>query len=601
MPDTPDTNNAIPLTDPSQRVPIFHPVLLALYPVMGLYAHNQDKIEPSALVRPIVVLAVGIFLLYRALRFVYNTRYKAGVATSILVVALFSGWHILMFAMGATLYYVAGMSNAVYLSAFFLVALAAVGGAVWWSRRIGLRTFRWAYFVAGYLVLVFLLAELVLARQFARGPSWYMAVFVMTTIGMLTWVNLASRPFRRMTLSLNWFGAILLGLSLLNIMYNRPAPVSFTPPTPLAEEVPAERGDKPLPDIYFLVFGGHGRADIHLDAYGYNEQFFIENMKEMGFQYVPYSAANYPNTLLSLASCLNMDYLQPMYHGTAPGVPPNEIIEFYHNNRVFDMLRRQGYKLVVTAQGSEILEPRDSVDEVIQPVRDLSEFEIVLLESSVLSPIAEWVHSLWYGSDAELRNVIERGRIYQVLDRIEELPAEESEQPRFVYTFVPIPEAPFLFDREGNWPKTILTRTYAGRFEMIGTRDEYRKAYNEQLTFTNELIEKICKRIVTDSKRPAVIIVASAHGPGSSLAAVSGETMDLRERFVNMVLLRIPDECAMAPEEPVQQLTLVNLFRTVFNRVFGSAYPLLPNEAYMLTNGPAYSFERLGTGLNTAK
>lgn len=580
---------------PAATTPVLHPFLLALYPVLGLYAHNEDKIPFDALFRPVIVLMIGVYAVYRLLRFVYPTRYKAGAATAILALALFSAWHIMNHAMTLVLPAAAGRSNALYLSLFAVSAFAGVAGAVWWARRAGMAPRLFAALAAAAFGAVYVLADGVFRIPFGRGPAWFMAVFAVVTAALLLWVYFSQRGFRRITISLNGFGLVLLGLSALNVLYNRPDQIPFSPPMPLPEAAePAERGDAPLPDVYFLVFGGHGRADIHRDMYGYNDSAFLESMTALGFHHVPFSAANYPNTLLSLASCLNMDYLERMYPGGERSVPPHEVTELYHNNRVFDYLRRKGYRLVVTAQGSEILEPRDSVDVIVRPVRALTEFEIVLLESSALAPIAELVHRLFYGSDAELRHVIERGRVYQVLDRVQELSAEPSDAPRFVFSIVPIPEAPFLFGADGEWPGSTLARTYAGRTEITGSLADYRKAYAAQLAFTHELITRMCARIIESSERPAVIVVASAHGPGASLATSAIGAEALRERFLNLMLVRIPEEVRAAETADMDRLTLVNLFRAVFNSVYGAGFPLLPDQAFMLTPGPAYSFERLG-------
>ena len=63
------------------------------------------------------------------------------------------------------------------------------------------------------------------------------------------------------------------------------------------------------PDIYYIVLDGYGREDILNEYYAYDNSEFLENLAKRGFA-VPHQArSNYPKTVLSISSTLNMDYI----------------------------------------------------------------------------------------------------------------------------------------------------------------------------------------------------------------------------------------------------------------------------------------------------
>jgi len=66
------------------------------------------------------------------------------------------------------------------------------------------------------------------------------------------------------------------------------------------------------PDICYIILDGYGRADMLQSVYGFDNSEFINALEQRGLVVENGSQSYYPRTILSLASSLNMQYLDTM-------------------------------------------------------------------------------------------------------------------------------------------------------------------------------------------------------------------------------------------------------------------------------------------------
>lgn len=501
---------------------VIHPVLLALYPVLGLYAHNADKTPVDALLRPCAVFAGLALCLWLILWPIVRNRYKAGFAASVLVVGCLSGWNVLEQT-------IAGVPEQ----------------AIWWLIGI-------------YLVFLGVVVAFVLHYE---GDSL------------------------RITRAANWFGLILVLLSLANILVHRPIPRTSLPPAAPFEAAGntavQNSGDKQWPDIYFIVLRGYARSDVLSAMYGYNNLPLIESIAEKGFTCASESTVNYPSTLLSLTSCLNMDYLQDLIPRPAlDSEDLRDVVDLYHNNRVYDFLKRQGYTLTVFSPGIELLEPRANVDMRLRSRVALGEFEMVLLNTTAFARLIEAARYLRGKPLGDWRHVFDRKRFFYTFDALAELAKEPSDTPRFIFVYFRIPEPPFVFRRDGKSTTSERAPSHIAREMFRGTRQEYKKLYVDQLHFTSRLLQNTLNAIVDKATRPPVILVVSDHGPGAEYNPEDIAVTNANERFANLTLTYFPEDQLARPIEVDESLSLVNLFRITLNGVFGLTIPAKADMAY---------------------
>lgn len=67
--------------------------------------------------------------------------------------------------------------------------------------------------------------------------------------------------------------------------------------------------DCPKPDIYFIIADEYVGNTTLKDKFGFDNSGFMNDLATRGFHTIPYSSSNYNFTPYSVASTLNMDYL----------------------------------------------------------------------------------------------------------------------------------------------------------------------------------------------------------------------------------------------------------------------------------------------------
>jgi hypothetical protein len=63
------------------------------------------------------------------------------------------------------------------------------------------------------------------------------------------------------------------------------------------------------PDIFYIILDGYAREDVLEKLYQYDNSQFVNDLQRKGFFVASLSRANYIQTLLSLSSSLNLQYL----------------------------------------------------------------------------------------------------------------------------------------------------------------------------------------------------------------------------------------------------------------------------------------------------
>lgn len=307
------------------RASVFHPLLFALYPILFLFAQNQQQgVRPSELVQPLLLALAASALLFALLSLVLRNPARAALLTT-LFVALF-------FAYGHVRHALAGvLPDGVLLAAWGGIAVAGIA-------------------------LVFLIGRLVMR------------------------VNLGLTVLAAVLLAFNFvtIGSYQLG------RLGRPAGALARVPDASADpstNVGAQ------PDIYYLVFDRYGSDAVLEEFYDFDNSPFLAALEERGFYVAPDSKANYPSTAPSLGAILNMDYVSPeALEARAAG--GNDWTPYYElvsgDSAVEDGLHARGYTYVHLGAWWEPSATNSAADASLR-YEDVSEFSTVLQDSTLLT------------------------------------------------------------------------------------------------------------------------------------------------------------------------------------------------------------------------
>jgi hypothetical protein len=491
-------------------IPI-HPFLLAAYPVLFLYAQNVDL---TPLIDALGPLAVGLFvslLLFLTFYGALRDPAKAGLLLSACVLLFFSYGHVVDVLENFGL----GTGDSVIRPDFVLLPV--------WVLLLA---------VAAYFI--------VKTRDELRTPTNLLnvvsAVLVLLSLGSIVSYEVGRRAL---------------------LASQRDA----APETGARE--PATAGQ--LPDIYYIILDAYTSQDVLEEIWEYDNSAFIDFLTDNGFYVVPDGHSNYPITFLSLASSLNMEYLNYLSDtlgadGTDRSIP-NEMIQ---DSEVVRFLKSQGYKFVhfQTGWGPTARNPHADRD-----VRcgNVNEFTEVLVRTTLLRPLADRLIS------HDRREVV-----LCMFDTLAEV-QHTVEGPRFVFAHILVPHPPFLFGPHGEAINTD---------PALRTKD-WSKYYLGQLQFVNMEVEELVERLLSEAEIPPMIIFQGDHG--SKLLRESDEPSPetLEERLGILNAYHLPDG---GERFLYDSITPVNTFRVLLTAYFGADYEPLEDRSYFCRLKQPYDF-----------
>jgi hypothetical protein len=395
---------------------------------------------------------------------------------------------------------------------------------------------------------------------------------------------LPRREFAGLTVFLNLASLALVAINLVTgvpaLLRSRTASLSATRPatTPAAG----------MPDIYYIILDGYARADILDSVYHYDNSGFISWLEQKDFRVGARSRSNYSQTYLSLASSLNMAYLDSMARTLGPESDNRSaLLHMIGDSRVVKELRKHGYTIASFVSGYTGTDLANA-DIHFGPRWALSEFQNVLISTTALPLILDRVLKR---SQSDLHR-------QRILYAFEHLPdAARLKHPVFVFCHILSPHPPFVFGAQGEKtePQRYFTMTEGGSYQTVDRariRAEYVEKYRAQLQFINAQAKTAIERILAASPRPPVIILQADHGPGSVLNWDDPEPDELSERFAILNAYHIPVQSPIANRQsPIpESLSPVNSFRLLFDQLFATDFGRLTDKSWFSTIAKPWRF-----------
>ncbi|CAN5602535.1 hypothetical protein BH10CYA1_BH10CYA1_11550 [soil metagenome] len=313
-----------------------------------------------------------------------------------------------------------------------------------------------------------------------------------------------------------------------------------------------------LPDIYYVIVDAFANADALKKVYGYDNQSFIQSLRNKGFYVANRSTSNYDRTALSIPSSLNMQYLDQV--SQVLGRDSTSVaVEFrlMQKNRIAHLLKRMGYKFVNVSSG---FSPTNHIDFAEVNVDGCigNTFYTAILLSGVFAPLEKHANFL-AGKFAENRLLAIKN-----IDQIERI-----DGPKFVLIHTMITHPPFIFDQSGgirSLPANLLNEGY-----------ENKDGYLAQLKFAEQQIQLLVDHLLSRPGYQPIIVLQSDHGPASNPRSKLDDFINERMKILNAYYLPGPP----IGDTVYQTITPVNSFRVIFNRYFKTKFPLLKDESYI--------------------
>jgi len=510
---------------------VLHPLVFAIVPIVSLAAHNAQEIDPLAMIRAVVLLIIAsLFALFGLQRWIPDKQ-RCAMLCSLFLLLFFSYGHV---------YY-----GLVTQSSFNIFS------------RLGLIGNHWL--LAGVWMLLFVVIVIGILRS---RWDWESAGRLMTVVALVS------------------LFLPLVQLVRFEFMRIRPWPMPLS-----IEASPAEVIADSEPDIYYIILDGYGRADVLDELYGFDNQPFLDFLTAQGFFIADQSQSNYVQTSLSLASSLNMEYLDTLLSTSDAGENPRlALMRMIRSNLVCDFLEKRGYQIVAFETGYRPT-GLNHVDRFFTAPRDaVNPLEGLLLETSALPAVQALASKLgvppYYPGYQSHRDLVR-----YLLDSIPE--TVDLPGPKFVFAHIVIPHPPFIFGPDGEEISHDFRFNFMDGDAYPGTREAYRTGYRDQLAYLNSRLEDLIRSILADSAQPPIIILQGDHGPGMQLDYESAANTNMQERFGIFNVYLLP---GFPPDQFSPAVRPVNSFRLIFRYYFGAELPLLPNHSYYSTWSQPFDF-----------
>jgi len=321
-----------------------------------------------------------------------------------------------------------------------------------------------------------------------------------------------------------------------------------------------------LPDIYYIVLDRYASMNTLEEIYNFDNSEFIDYLVNRGFYVASESRCNYPTTYMSLASSLNMEYLNYLTDKVGEESTDKTVVyRMLENYKVWRFLKSKGYKFVHFGTWWNPTSKNKYADMNFNRLL-IPEFSMILYKTTMFYPIGAA-----FGFDAQKE---QWKRVLYKFDKLLEMPNIKG--PTFVFAHFLLPHDPFVFDRNGN---------FVTRFEQKKNSTEVN--YVNQLIFTNNKLKILIDELLSKSEVSPIIILQSDEGPHPHVnfeAVDKPRTLNARIRIFNAYYLPGNGKNAL-----YKSITPVNSFRLIFNLYFGANFELLEDESYISGDSP-YKF-----------
>ncbi|MFH1479556.1 MAG: hypothetical protein ABIG92_07310 [Candidatus Omnitrophota bacterium] len=499
---------------------VIHPFLFTAFPILFLFYYNVGELVFFDILVPLIVLLFFTFLLILVIQIFIRDNLKTGIIVSIFLTLFFSYGHIYDI-----------------LNKFFLT--------------------RHRYIM----------------------PTWCIVFSYLLYIVFKT-----KKKLFNITKALNIASLSLIIIFLINIsIYEIKSACSMNADIKLKDMNSGNGTSSNINDyrdIYYIILDAYASQDTLKEVYNYDNQEFIDYLVSKGFYVATKSCSNYPFTYYSLASFLNMSYLDDLAY--LSGKWPNDYRIFYNliqDNKIVRFLKSKKYKFICFQSGEGATDYYKNADLNIRKNTwcgiKRPDFVMILAKTTA---IGYFIRPLMADFARELRLFVltELGEIYKI------------KGPKFIFAHIICPHSPYVFGADGRSVSILEPEI------TIKDVEEDRKAYINQLIFLNKKVEKLIEDILSRSETPPVIILQGDHGTRSTFRSLKRLDMDnlteknLKERMriLNAYYLPGGGKDLLYPS-----ITPVNTFRIIFNFYFSSSFKLLEDRSYFsIYKGSFYKF-----------
>jgi hypothetical protein len=473
---------------------------------------------------------------------------------------------------------------------FTLVAWAVARLRVRNPHKRALIALMWTIWFAGFGLFIAALAQ-VRVRSLTDArialPLW-----TLFAIGATRAITKAQRPLKPISQIANTGAVILVLLLPLSLIGGVHTSARDWQPGPMPETHMADT-PQALPDIYYVVLDAYSGERSLRTEYGFDNRFFEDSLRALGF-FVPRAArSNYASTFLALAAALNWEYLDTLHR-----IPPDAhdrtlAYRMIEDSRTARLLRSLGYRIIFFPTPYGATARNRLADQVIPPAprtppRLGTEFGVVWLNTTpVPATVQIWCAIAACNSGTMPFRPESPDFMLWKFRALAEL--RQQPGPKFVLAHLLVPHEPYMFS------PTCGTKPLRWQPAVDGEDDRrMRGEYVEQVQCVNRQVLLLVSQLLADPGRTPIIMLQADHGNarfpfGRPPPIDQISRAQLQERTDVFAAYRIPGDMHAFSDT----IGPVNAVRLMLRTQFGVALPQLEERTYYSPWKDPYRFTRV--------
>ena len=518
----------------SKKFIVLHPILIALFPVFLVYYQNIHLLLLQGLIFPaLIILSVAIALWY-VIKIILKNTIKSALLSSFYTFLFFSYGHI------------------------FIVIQSNLATEFFISVHVILLVSYTVFVVIGTYYVVKTNRRLNNLTTIANAMSITALVFVFFSIGIYNFEN----------------------------TYNN-FQVEDSNPIVLGNDF------KKTPDIYYIVVDEYAPLRTLEKFYDYDNSDFIKFLEEKGFYVTKNSHSNYAQTSTSLASTLNMKYLNYLSEIIENESKDHGILyQMLDNNLVMRNFKSVGYQVYNISSGAWNTGSVNIADEHLCSKNQNIDYRTLyqLKQISVLRAFDIFIKE----PTSRIFHQQHRDTILCQFGEITKI-KQITEEPVFVFMHVLTPHEPFVFGPNGeevDYKYTLgpnVETPFGPTYKFGLTPSEEIKAYRDQVIYVTKILRQTIDNLLENSDNPPIIIIQSDTGPTINFPGITKKESDIGRMSIFNAYYFPNKEYNLLYDD----VTPVNSFRIVFDSQFQTNYGLLEDKSFFSTYEKLYAFTEI--------
>ncbi len=399
---------------------------------------------------------------------------------------------------------------------------------------------------------------------------FYILLFVIVALPIL-FVHL---NLHAITHAVNIVSILLIALPVCTIARQiRTAPV-----IPKTEKSVHTNPNSALPDIYYIIAERYPSEKSLKNNFRFDNSAFSDYLASHGFYIAHDSNSNYMITSLSLASSLNMNYIDQLIRLPGKDTTDKRILyDLIQYNGVVSYLKNKGYRYIhIGSNWSGIIEDaRADLSYRFEKSACIAEFYEAFRATTLLGPL-DTLFRIQHDTQSRENH---RLLITQQVKYLKEFSRVKG--PKFVFAHLFLSHPPFVFNPDGS----IIT-------EEAEKSRTLRENNINKILYANSQYTDIINTILRHSSTDPIIIIQSDEGPYFKrlwkehfyFPMQTAESGELQQKSMILNAYHVPDTIQT---ELYPTISPVNTFRVIFSSLFDEKFPLLPDKTYA-----HYSFQK---------